>query len=84
MDNKKFIIKPEIYANSHLQVCSLRLRPTSGDFWVLGLQWFQAYATCLNPDKNTVQFNTINPKAIDHFQNGLVNKRNKFARIVRS
>lgn len=63
---KDLTIKKEIYGNKS-GMCVLRLRPSAGDFWVLGLQWYQSYATCFNPKKNTVQFNTINPKVLGGF-----------------
>lgn len=65
LGDKELVIPHNVYGEYFLKVCRLRLRKSAGDFWVLGLQWFQSYATCFNPDKQTIQFNTINRKILN-------------------
>lgn len=50
-------IPGNVYADQIRNNCYLRLKPSENNDWVLGLQFYYAYATCFDGNKKIVQFN---------------------------
>lgn len=59
VNGQNFTLFGNLYTEKVNDVCYLRVRKVEGDSWILGLNFYKHYATCLNFETLSVQLNKM-------------------------
>lgn len=63
--NNSITIPGNVFADQIEEDCFLRLKPSANNDFVLGLQFYYAYATCFDGEKKVVHFNKSYHKELE-------------------